>query len=54
MLSDQRIWEALREITERTGWPTPAVIDAVAMDYGLDRARVAQVWRERSFTTGAG
>jgi hypothetical protein len=53
-LTDQRIWEAIQELTERTAWPTPAVIDAVVLAYGIDRDRVAQVWRERSFTTGAG
>lgn len=53
-MTDQRIWEALRDISERTGWPASAVIDAVAMDFNLDRERVAQVWRERSLSAGAG
>ena len=53
-MTDQRIWTALRETDERTGWPPSAVIDAVAMEHGLDRDRVAQVWRERLAMGGAG
>ena len=53
-MTDQRIWESLRDMTERTGWPPSAVIDAVADEHGLDRDRVAQVWRERTLGMGAG
>jgi hypothetical protein len=53
-MTDQRIWQAIQEIAERTGWPAPAVIDAVAMDLEQDRDRVAQVWRERMTGAGAG
>lgn len=53
-MSDGEIWAALREISERTGWPAPACIDAVSMDTGVDRDRVAQIWIERQLMMGAG
>jgi hypothetical protein len=53
-MTDQRIWAALQEMTERTGWPPSAVIDAVADEHALERDRVAQVWRERMTGMGAG
>jgi len=46
-MTDQRIWAAIQDMTERTGWPPSAVFDAVAKEHGLDRDRVAQVWRDR-------
>ena len=53
-MTDAHIWTALRDMQERTGWPPAACIDAVALDAGLDRERVAQVWRERALAGGAG
>ena len=53
-MTDQRIWAAILAMTERTSWPASAVIDAVADEHGLDRDRVAQVWRERMVNGGAG
>ena len=53
-MTDQNIWAALLAMTEATGWPPSAVIDAVTEQHGLDRDRVAQVWRERMLGMGAG
>ena len=53
-MTDAAIWTALRDMTEATSWPPSAVIDAVADEHGLDRDRVAQVWRERMTGMGAG
>ena len=53
-MTDQRIWAAILAMTERTSWPASAVIDAVADEHGLDRDRVAQVWRTWALKAGAG
>lgn len=53
-MTDARVWEAIKEMDESTGWPPAAIVDAVAEKLETDRDRVAQVWRERSFNIGAG
>lgn len=53
-MTDARIWAALLEMQESTGWPPAAIVDAVAEKLAIDRDRVAQVWREREFNHGCG
>lgn len=54
-LSDAKIWAAIQAMAEVTGWQTPSLlIDAIAERGGIDRDRVADVFRARTTMQGAG
>lgn len=54
-LSDAQIWAAIKRMAEITGWETPSVlIDAVAVDEGINAERVRAVYVARTTMQGAG
>ena len=54
-LSDARIWQLIQALQHETGWTAPSLlIDTIVEREGLDRDRVAQVFRERTLMQGAG
>lgn len=54
-LSDAKIWAAIQAMADVRGWQTPSLlIDTVAEREGIDRDRVADVFRARTTMQGAG
>ena len=54
-MSDAKIWAAIQAMAEVTGWQTPSLlVDTVADREGIDRERVADVFRARTTMQGAG
>ena len=52
--TDQQIWDAICKASREFPEHNTDVLGIVAVKNGLERARVAQVWRERQFAAGAG
>jgi hypothetical protein len=53
-LTDAQIWQRLQAIERETGWPPAAVIDAVAIDGGLNADHVRAVYVAMTTMQGAG
>lgn len=54
-LSDARIWQLIQDLARETGWDTPSLlVDTIADREGLNRDRVAQVYRNNTVMQGAG
>ena len=54
-ISDARIWHFIQALQHETGWTAPSLlIDTIVEREGIDRDRVAQVFRERTLMHGAG
>lgn len=50
--TDETILREIREMEEGTAWPASAIACAVAYKLGVDRERVADVWRRDMVRAG--